>query len=77
MLRQVSQLLISNEGMRELIDGREEIACLFEDQTFGTAMGSWFHRHPDSTFFIETTEFVRIVLIVSLAFFETLQSRTS
>lgn len=42
--------LISNESMRELIDGREETACLFEDQTFGTAMGSWFHRHPDSTF---------------------------
>jgi len=41
---------LSNESMRELIDGREETACLFEDQTFGTAMGSWFHRHPDSTF---------------------------
>jgi len=22
-------------------------ACLFNDTAFGTAMGSWFHRHPD------------------------------
>lgn len=23
-------------------------ACLFNDTAFGTAMGSWFHRHPTS-----------------------------
>ena len=22
-------------------------ACLFEDQAFGTALGSWFDYHPD------------------------------
>ncbi|GAA5848389.1 hypothetical protein JCM5353_004883 [Sporobolomyces roseus] len=32
-------------------------ACLFNDTAFGTAMGSWFHRHPD----IQNVTFTKLI----------------